>query len=350
MTGEGRSTQRSANGRLAICLLIALGAAFKAYWYAATGPIASDFDQLGFAGRALLEGRNPYEEICPGCAFEWGYFYYPLTAVVAVLPLALLPQAVANAVFMAVSAGAFAWVLSRNGYGRVLVLLSVSMGYAVENVQWAPLYAASTGVPALAVFYAAKPSLALAFFAGWPRWHAVVGGLVLLGISLLWRPDWPADWLAALSHTTLTPDGGDGMPYLAPVQLLPTGPLVLLALLRWRRPEARLMAVLACIPQTLLMYESAALMLVPRTWRQAAVFVAGSWIAYALLRVGAPYASRMAWYVRSGELMIWFLYLPCLAMLLRRPNEGGVPAWLERRLAHPRVPAWLRGVATQSAG
>ena len=35
------------------------------------------------------------------------------------------------------------------------------------------------------------------------------------------------------------------------------------------------------------------------------------------------------------------LYLPCLYFVLRRPNEGRVPAWLEKwTCAFPR---WLRG-------
>ena len=35
------------------------------------------------------------------------------------------------------------------------------------------------------------------------------------------------------------------------------------------------------------------------------------------------------------------IYLPALWMILRRPNEGTVPAWLER--ASAVLPSWLRG-------
>ena len=36
--------------------------------------------------------------------------------------------------------------------------------------------------------------------------------------------------------------------------------------------------------------------------------------------------------------------LPTLAIVLRRPNVGAVPAWLERRVA--RLPLWLRGASS----
>jgi hypothetical protein len=42
-----------------------------------------------------------------------------------------------------------------------------------------------------------------------------------------------------------------------------------------------------------------------------------------------------------GTAFVWFMYLPCVLMVLRRPNEGTVPKWLERRTEG--WPAWLRG-------
>ena len=50
------------------------------------------------------------------------------------------------------------------------------------------------------------------------------------------------------------------------------GALVLLALLKWRRPEARLLAATACVPHTLLPDETLPLFLVPQTWLEACVF------------------------------------------------------------------------------
>jgi len=46
------------------------------------------------------------------------------------------------------------------------------------------------------------------------------------------------------------------------------------------------------------------------------------------------------WYVLLG------CYAPALYIVLRRPNEGPVPPWLERRVT--RLPAWLRGRALRA--
>ena len=48
-------------------------------------------------------------------------------------------------------------------------------------------------------------------------------------------------------------------------------------------------------------------------------------LAVILHGVGAPYASATEWVAASGVWIIWCVYLPCLVMVLRRPNAGGVP-------------------------
>ena len=45
----------------------------------------------------------------------------------------------------------------------------------------------------------------------------------------------------------------------------------------------------------------------------------------------------------NGLAIVIAMYLPALWMVLRRPNEGVVPVWLER--ASAALPAWLRGRA-----
>jgi len=42
----------------------------------------------------------------------------------------------------------------------------------------------------------------------------------------------------------------------------------------------------------------------------------------------------------SGQMEVVLLYLPCMLMVLRRPNQGPMPAWLEQRIA--AWPVWLR--------
>jgi hypothetical protein len=47
--------------------------------------------------------------------------------------------------------------------------------------------------------------------------------------------------------------------------------------------------------------------------------------------------------VAGGKMYTLLLYIPLTLMVLTRPNEGRIPAWLERRIA--RWPSWLRGMS-----
>ena len=64
------------------------------------------------------------------------------------------------------------------------------------------------------------------------------------------------------------------MTHIRPPLLYWGGPLMLLALLRWRRPEARLLAALSCVPHTPELYESLYLFLVPASMWQGALLAA----------------------------------------------------------------------------
>jgi hypothetical protein len=49
----------------------------------------------------------------------------------------------------------------------------------------------------------------------------------------------------------------------------------------------------------------------------------------------------------SGQWLALAMYVPATIMVLRRPNEGDAPAWIERAIAG--WPAWLKGRATMDA-
>ena len=109
-----------------------------------------------------------------------------------------------------------------------------------------------------------------------------------------------------------------------------------MALLRWRRPEARLVAAMACVPQLMYFADQLPLWLVARTRRETMVLSAVSataWVASLLVNIQAdrqPAFSSVP-YVLAG------VYLPVLVMVLRRPNEGPLPEWVERALAKTRT-------------
>lgn len=160
------------------------------------------------------------------------------------------------------------------------------------------------------------------FIARPTRWF-VIGAALFGAIAFALQPGWVGDWLDAIrrDNAIWVPT----VPYRAPITFF-GGPLALLALIRWRRPEARLVAAMACVPQTLVLYEAVPLMLVPRTFWEAAVLTGTSYLGHWWVRVHLPpvYHERVS-YALVGQAMIWSLYLPAVIMVLRRPNERPSP-------------------------
>jgi hypothetical protein len=306
---------------------LGLGLGSAAYIRGVGGP--QDFDQVWFAARAWLLGQDPYALIGPGRAFEWTFpLFYPLPAAIAMTPLAPLPAPWADAAFIAIGASCFAWAVMRYGYPPLLGMVSVPMFGAVGSVQWSPLMAASFVLAPLGVFAVAKPTIGTALFIARPNRWTLVGGALLLAVAFASQPGWFTAW-----HSGFTP----GLHFGAPV-LQAGGFVALLGLFRWRRPEARVLVALACVPQTMLLYEALPLFLIPQTTMEVVV-----------LLVASDAAQVISAYVSGGALTtagagLWLLYLSAALIVLRRPNEGPVPAWLEQRLAG--WPVWLRGAPT----
>jgi hypothetical protein len=235
--------------------------------------------------------------------------------MVAAMPLSFLSEEWASLLFIALSTAVLCFLLTENGWDRMPLFLSAGFIAAARAGQWSPLMSAAWLSPFLAWAIAAKPNTgaALALARGSRRWLilGLSGGLLLLVISLLLMPDWPAYWIASLR-------AGYG---ITPRVLDKGGVLLLLALLRWRRPEARLIAALALIPQTPNWYEVLPLHLVPSTYRQSLAYSLVSSIGFVvtwlLVRNDPP-----GRYFDVGSMMVAFAYLPAVLMVLRRPNES----------------------------
>ena len=153
--------------------------------------------------------------------------------------------------------------------------------------------------------------------------------------SLVVMPSWPLAWYEAI-----TGPFRNTAPHPSPVtQFGGAGVLLLLALLRWRRPEARLLAMLACVPQLPFWADQLPLATVAESRREVIWSVLAGHIGFLAWFVFAKkvemYVPVMAPYALAAT------YLPALFMVLRRPNVGPVPPWLERHLGV--MPVWLRG-------
>lgn len=325
-----RAARSTTARRLAIA--VAIGGACAAYtdWIRPQrGVQPSDFAQPRVAATLLLQGENPYDVIGPdGRIFHHFPLIYPLTSAVVAMPFAAWPPPVADALFAGLGAALLAWALTKRALAnpQLLVFVSAAMITAAQTVQWSPWLTAATALPALGFVYACKPSVALAYLLAYPSRLALFAAATLTAGTLVVWPWWPGEWLQRLSAATHMS---------APVMRL-GGPLLLLAALRWRRADARLLLGLAVIPQTPALYEAVPLFLVVRTMEQGVALVLSSWVVYHVMvaRMGAlDYA---AWMDESGLLMLWLLYLPGLYVILRRRNEPDADdplAWIQRRRA-----------------
>jgi hypothetical protein len=282
-------------------------------WLAYRLPPAStsDFELVWAGGRALLSGADPYA-VVPSATT--GYpLYYPLTAVVLGVPFAALPLDWARILWALLSGAAFAWAALRYGRGLPAALLSANFLNAIIQGQWSPLLIAAAIVPPLSWLLAAKPSIGAALFAAFPSRRAVIAGLVLVAISLAISPAWPVRWAESIRATV----------HVSPVRS-PGGVILLLALVRWRRPEARLLAVLACVPQIIGLYDTLPLFLIPRTRWQGYALAGLSYIAAfgqvaAVPRTpGMPLETMLA---ARWPFIFFCLYLPALIMVLLPRRE-----------------------------
>jgi hypothetical protein len=282
----------------------------------------SDLHQVLFASRAMWHGADPYALIGPGRQFDLGFpFLYPLSAALIVSPLAPLPFQVARVLFAALSSGALAYLVARRKPEGLALFWSAPFLTAVSNGQWSVLALAGTlSAPLGALALAAKPSIGAAMLAASPtRRHAViaVGGAALLAlVCLAFLPTWPLEWRTALASARHL---------RAPITMF-GGPLVALALLRWRCPEARLLLVLACVPHTVAWYDELLLFAVPATRREALWLTLSMFVGALVIILFVPREAPDQWARANAIALVWSGYLPCLWMVLRRRNGAPMVA------------------------
>jgi hypothetical protein len=100
---------------------------------------------------------------------------------------------------------------------------------------------------------------------------------------------------------------------------------MLLALLRWRRPEARLLAVLALVPQTPTFYDHLFAFAVPRTFRETLILTVCTFGVYFVIGFNSPLPTFETWGNLLARTTVYLVYLPAVVLVLRRPNEGQIP-------------------------
>jgi len=316
-----------------------------------SGEIGTDFYPLYFAARRVLAGLSPYgPEATRQLVLQWpapfatAGIVYPLPFLVLVLPFALLPLAIATAVWILVGVFGAAVSLRLAENWRSLVLLpflflpvyrSVALGQAtllwlglsvllVLGIQYRWSWAVGVSIALLLL----KPQNGLLFaIAGlvWsirtdPRallWSACAASCCAIAAMVL-EPDWFAAWLAQVQIYNNI---------VRPPSLLPWG--LLLVLVSWRQPWWSIVAACQVVMFPLSdLYSALPLLL---CWigigGQAALFGAGASWVWSI--AGLPNTVNVFWGLIIGPLMMGMLWRSWGEPMLRErwaTRKGGSAA------------------------
>jgi hypothetical protein len=257
---------------------------------------AADFRWALHLAQRLLARQNPYDT-----PFE----QYPLTAGLFALPFVRLQPETAAGLFYGISSAALAFGLTRYSYRGLLIFLAYPYWAGLITVQWSPIIAASAFFPLLLPVTMAKPQIGLPVFLTRLSRRGFVACIIVGAISLIVMPRWPQLWIAQLGHYE----------HFIPLLVLP-GPLLLLALFRYRDRDAILLLLAACMPQRWF-FDSFVLWLIPRSRREIVWTVFLSW-GTGLWRWYHPPHS----FTQVGRWTVLFIYLPMLAVVLFRPRSS----------------------------
>lgn len=328
------ATKPSSGQRILVAAAIGVAAgALTALRFVRIAWHPSDFGMVWFGARAMLHGANPYGLVGPGLQYDFPWrVNYPATSFVIALPLSPFPEVVATFLFVAISSMLLAFAVTESGWHRLPLFLSWPFLLAALVGQWSPILSAAVLLPSLGWIVVAKPNLGLAVLASTSSARllkiALVGGLAITAVSLALFPGWPQAWLSVVRSQHH---------FFAPITRI-GGFAVLLALLRWRRPEARLIVALACVPQTNSWYEALPLMLVASTFKESLFLSLVSTLGYVLPPYVMTARNEVEFNSQMASLMVAICYLPATLMVLRRPNEGQVPPWIKP------IAKWFRRV------
>jgi hypothetical protein len=256
------------------------------------GQGAADFSWAIHLAERLLQRQNPYDTPLE---------QYPVTAGLFALPFIKFPPEIAAGLFYGISSGMLAFGLTREGYLRLLAFLAFPYWIGLLYVQWSPIIMAAGFFPLLMPLTMAKPQVGLPVFLTRFSIRGCVLCALLAAASLVVLPRWPLWWLGQLHNYQ----------HFVALLVLP-GPLILLALLRYRDRDATLLLLTACMPQRWF-FDTFILWLIPKTRREILVTVFFSWCA-GIWRWYHPPRS----FDQVGRWIVVSTYLPMLAIVLLR--------------------------------
>jgi len=253
---------------------------------------AADFRWALHLAQRVLARQNPYDT-----ALE----QYPLTAGIFALPFVRLQPEIAAGAFYGISSALLAFGLTRHSYRGLLIFLAYPYWAGLLTVQWSTIITASAFFPWLLPVTMAKPQIGLPVFLTRASRRGIVACFIVGALSLALIPRWPLLWIAQMKHYE----------HFIPLLVAP-GPLLLLALIRYRNRDAILLLLAACMPQRWF-FDSFILWLIPKSRREILATVFFSWGAGLWRWYHVPQS-----FTEVGRWTVIFLYLPMLIVVLVR--------------------------------
>jgi len=260
---------------------------------------AADFSWAIQVARDLLAHQNPYANPRQ---------LYPLTAAIFGLPFVLLRPELAAGTFYGISSALLAFGLTKNGYQRLLIFLAYPYWAGILTAQWPPIIMAGAFLPLLLPAALVKPQLGLPLLLTNLNRLGALACLAVLFLSLAIMPQWPVFWISSISHYDR----------FIPLLVFP-GPLLALALLRYRDRDAHLFLLMAIMPQRWF-YDTFILWLIPKTRRQIIWTVFFSWFVGIWRWYHMPHS-----FTQVGRWAVLFLYFPVLWTIMSRPKDAVEP-------------------------
>jgi hypothetical protein len=257
---------------------------------------AADFRWALHLAQRLLARQNPYDTPLE---------QYPLPAALFALPFVRLQPETAAALFYGLSSAALAFGLTRHSYRGLMIFLAYPYWAGMLAVQWSPVIAASAFFPVLLPLTMAKPQIGLPVFLTHASRRGVALSVIVGALTLAIMPKWPLIWMGQLGHYE----------HFIPLLVLP-GPLLLLALFRYRDRDAILLLLAACMPQRWF-FDAFILWLIPKSRREIVWTVFFSWGAGLWRWYHVPHS-----FAEVGAWTVVFLYLPMLAVVLCRKEAS----------------------------
>jgi hypothetical protein len=226
-----------------------------------------------------------------------------MTAALFGLPFVRLAGDVAAGIFFGISSGLLAFGLIGKGYERLWIFLAYPYWAAMLTAQWSPLIMASAFFPLLLPATFAKPQVGFPVALTHLSWRGAIACALWCGASLAVMPRWPILWIKQLGNYQ----------HFFPLLVFP-GPLLLLALIRYRDRDCWLLLLASAMPARWF-FDAFILWLIPKSRKEILVTAALSWGAGIWRWYHYPTSFNQV-----GRWAVLFFYLPMLAVVLLRKS------------------------------